>query len=602
MMGKRGVSMVLSQHLIMSKSNTVLMEEKASKLFGAAKMLSSYLKEDFNDLLSFNEIHDLSRKEKILVLNRRLRDFTKLVAQSFPFIGVGYYSKELDAIITYEPSKNSNKVGKSVPDNHLGRQVMAKGKKMVVTGDMVRGNCMACFVPLIRKNKVIGYVWATEPIKEIYKQIRETKRKKSVFTDMKIVIDTLPLVFLSNKIFSDLAISKHEEIVDILKNASFSVNDKINRDICQFIKQIISFLEMAKDYGENILENISAALIIVDPKGKVFFFNESAQWLFKEKDKEKILGRPYYHPLSRFKELGLNEIIKEVFDTGKTYLAQEINYPGQKDKIINLGVCLVKDINKQKIGAMIIVEDISAEKALEQKKKWEKKLATFGELATNLVHEIGNPLTAIKALSQLLPERINDKKFVDRFSREIEKEVERVDKIFKNLFCLIRSSSLRFESTNINAILNEVLFSVEGMVKKQQVNIVRKFSKNLPELIVDKSQIKQVFLNLILNAFHAMPEGGVLEIFTIYERKKSCLKIKFKDNGCGIAHDFLDKVFEPFYTTREDGTGIGLAISCNIIEQHGGYINVESEEGKSSIFTIILPVNSIIEKEDCSEK
>lgn len=595
--------MFLSYHLIMSKSDIAIMKEKESKLFSAAKILSSYLEGDFNDLLSLDEIQNLSRDEKILALNKRLTDFTDLVAQCFPLVGVGYYSKELDAIITYGPSKEyDNKVGQSIPDNHLGREVMAKGKEMVVTGKMVRGNCMACFVPLIRKNKVIGYVWATEPIEEIYKQIRETKQKQSVFTDVKIVIDTLPLVFLSNKIFSDLAVSKHEEIVDILKNVSFSVNDKINRDVCQFIKQIISFLEMAKDYGKNVLENISAALIVVDPKGKVIYWNKSAQWLFEEKDKEKILGRAYYNSLSRLKKLGLNEIIKEVFDTGRTYLAQEINYPGQKDKIINLGVYLVRDITEQKIGAMIIVEDISAEKALEQKKKWEKKMAIFGELAANLVHEIGNPLTAIKALSQLLPERISDKKFVDYFSREIEKEIERVDKIFKNLFCLTRSSSFYFERTDINAILNEVLFSVEGMIEKQQVNIVRKFGKNLPKLIVDKSRIKQVFLNLILNAFHAMPEGGVLEIFTIYERKRNCLKIKFKDNGCGIAHDSLDKVFEPFYTTREDGVGIGLAISYNIIEHLGGYINVESEEGKGSIFTVILPVNSILVGGDCSEK
>jgi len=576
----------------MSKADTAIMEEKASKLFGAAKMLSSYLKGDFNDLFSPDEIQNLSRDEKILALNKRLTGFTDLVAQCFPPVGVGYYSKELDAIITYGPSqKFNNKVGQSIPDNHLGREVMAKGKEMVVTGEMVRGNCMACFVPLIRKDKVIGYVWATEPIKEIYKQIREIKQKKSVFTDLKMTIDILTLVFLFNKMFFDLAGSKYKEIGEILKEIPFS-SDRINGDIYQFVEQIISSFKTIETYSEDILANISAAIIIIDLRGKILFFNESALWLFRKKEKETILGRFYYHSLLGVEELGLKKIIKEVIDTGKTYLAYEIDYPGgENEKIVNLGISLLQGINKQKMGVAIIIEDISAEKALEQKKIWEKKLAIFGELATNLVHEIGNPLAAIKALTQLLPERIDDQKFIDRFVREIKKEVERIDKIFKNLFSFVHSSRLYFKYININTIISEVLFSIEGMAKTHQVEIIKKLEKDLPEVMVDANQIKQVFLNIILNALHAMPEGGILEVCTIYDYEESCLKIKFKDSGCGIARDSLDKVFEPFFTTKENGTGIGLAISYNIIQQHGGFIQVESKEGEGSTFTVVLPVN-----------
>jgi len=595
--------MFLSHHLIMSKADTVIMREKASKLFGAAKMLDSYLKGDFNDLLFPNEISDLSREEKILALNERLTDFTDLVAQCFPLIGVGYYSKELDAIITYGPSQEFNsKVGETISNDHLGREVMVKGKEMVVTGEMVRGNCMACFVPLIRKDKVIGYVWATEPIKEIYKQIREIKQKKSVFTDLKILIDILPLIFLSNKVFSDLVESKYKETVEILKKLSFPSNI-IKRDIYRFVEQIISSFKTIKVYTDNILADINAALIIIDLRGKILFFNESANWLFnKKEEKEAILGRFYYHSLLGFEELGLKKIIKEVVDTGKSYLAYEIDYPGgENEKIVNLGVSLLQDINKQKIGVAIIVEDISAEKALEQKKIQEKKLATFGELATNLVHEISNPLSAIKALTQMLPERIDDQKFIDRFIKGIEKEVERIDTIFKNLFSLVRSPGHYFEYVNINTILNEVLFSMEGMAKTYQVEIIKKFEKNLPEVRADANQIKQVFLNMILNALHAMPEGGILEVCTIYDHKDSYLKIKFKDSGCGIACDSLDKVFEPFFTTKEDGTGVGLTVSYSIIQQHGGFIQVESKEGEGSIFTVVLPAVDI-RKGDCFER
>ncbi len=594
--------MFLSQHLIMSKADTAIMREKASKLFGAAKMLDSYLGGDFNDLLSISEIRGLSREKKISVLNERLVNFTDLVAQCFPLIGVGYYSKELDAIITYGPSQKFNsKVGETISNDHLGREVMVKGKEMIVTGEMVRGNCMACFVPLIRKNTVIGYVWATEPIKEIYKQIREIKQKKSVFTDLKMTIDILTLVFLSNKMFSDLARSKYKEIGDILKEIPFS-SDRIDGDIHQFVDRIIFFLKTIKTYSENILADTSAALITIDLRGKILFFNKSAHWLFNKEEKEIISEGLNYHSLLGFKEFGLKKIIKEVIDTGKTYLATEINYPGgENDKIVNLGISLLQNINKQKMGVVIIVEDVSAEKALEQKKMQEKKLATFGELATNLVHEISNPLAAIKALTQMLPERIDDQKFIDRFIKEIEKEVERIDTIFKNLFSLVRSPAHYFKYANINTILNEVLFFVKGIAKIHQVEIIKKFEKNLPKTMVNVNQIKQVFLNLTLNALHAMPEGGILEVCTIYDHKDSCLKIKFKDSGCGIACDSLDKVFEPFFTTKENGTGIGLAVSYNIIQQHGGFIQVESKEGEGSIFVVVLSTVDV-GKGDCFEK
>lgn len=578
----------------MSKADTAIMEEKASKLSGAAKMLDFYLEGDFNGLFSPNEIRDLNREEKISLLNKKLTNFTDLVAQCFPLVGVGYYSVELDAIITYGPSqKFHNKVGQSISNDHLGRKVMSKRKEMIVTEEMVRGNCMACFIPLIRKSKVIGYVWATEPIKEIYKQIREIKQKKSVFTDLKMTIDILTLAFLSNKIFFDLAGSKDREIGEILKEILFS-SDRINGDIYQFIDQIISSFKTIKTYSENILADIAAALITVDLRGKILFLNKSAHWLFKKEEKEIISGRLSYYSLLGFKELGLKKIIKEVIDTGKTYLATEINYPGgEKNKIVNLGISLLQNINKQKMGVLIIVEDISTEKALEHKKIQEKKLATFGELAVNLVHEISNPLAVIKALVQLLPERINDQNFVSRFIKEIEKEVERIDKIFKNLFSLVRSPDYYFEYTNVDAILNEVLFFIEGMAKARQVKIIKKFEKNLPKTMINVNQISQVFLNLILNAFHAMPEGGILEVCTIYDYKDSYLKIKFKDSGCGIVRDSLDKVFEPFFTTKENGTGIGLAVSYNIIQQHGGFIQAESKEGEGSIFTVVLSVVDI---------
>lgn len=576
-------------NLILSKSDTAILREKVSKLYGAARMLNLYLKGDFDSILSDLKAQYLSRNQKILILNKKLTDFTDLVAKCFPPLGVGYYSKELDAIITYGPSKNFGyHVGKSIPKDHLGREVMEKKKEMIITGDMVRGNCMACFLPIVRKSKAIGYVWATEPVQEIYEQIREATQKKSILTNFKMEMDILPLLF--NNPLSDLIKPKYKEIIKDIPWNSSSLLNTLDKDILIFFRNVLSYLESIKDYSQNILENINYALIIIDLEGKVLFFNKAAYWLFKKKKEKDILDNFYFNVLIGTGELGLKNIVDEVIKTEKTFLKYEVNYPGFDDKkIINMSVSILRDINRNKIGLIIVIEDISDEKKTEQEKIKERKLSAFGELANSLAHEISNPLAAIKALVQLLPEKLEDKKFVNKFVKEVTKEVERIDKIFKNLFTLIQSPRNDFKNINLNNIISEVLFSVEGMAEKNHINIIRRFKRNLPEITADPNQLKQVFLNIIINAFHAMPTGGFLKVFTEYDYKNNFIKVKFVDNGCGVSKNILDRVFEPFFTTKEDGSGIGLSVSYNIVRQHGGFIQLESEGKKGSIFTIVLP-------------
>jgi PAS domain S-box-containing protein len=359
-------------------------------------------------------------------------------------------------------------------------------------------------------------------------------------------------------------------------------------------------LETIQDYGQNILENINSSIIIVDLKGKILYFNKSAYWLFKKKRKEEIIGNFYFNILVGSEKLGLKNIIKEVIKTEKTFLEYEIDYPEfNKQIIINMRVSILKDINKQKVGLVIIIEDITSDKKTGEEKIKEKKLAAFGELANSLAHEIINPLAAIKALVQLLPEKLDDKKFTSRFVKEVTNEVERIDKIFKNLFYVTRSPRNSFKNINLNKIVSEVLFSLEGLAEKKNIQIDRKLKTNLPQIVADTNQLKQVFLNIILNAFQAMPEGGFLKVFTNYDHKNDLVKIMFVDNGYGINKKLLDKVFDPFFSTKEDGTGIGLSVSYNIVQQHGGFIQLTSTEGKGSTFTVVLPCSSGV---NCFEK
>jgi len=215
------------------------------------------------------------------------------------------------------------------------------------------------------------------------------------------------------------------------------------------------------------------------------------------------------------------------------------------------------------------------------------KLAAIGELAANVAHEINNPLTSIIGFVELMKE-YDDIELIKNRLEIIEHESIRARDIVRELLNFARKRPLQLSDVDINSILREVSLLTGTQAKSARVQIIEEYGE-IPKMIGDPNQLKQVFVNLINNAIHAMPEGGRLEIKT--SRIDEEISIIFKDTGTGIPADILPRIFEPFFTTkREKGTGLGLSISYRIIEDHGGRIDVESEEGKGTTFIIRLPV------------
>jgi len=215
------------------------------------------------------------------------------------------------------------------------------------------------------------------------------------------------------------------------------------------------------------------------------------------------------------------------------------------------------------------------------------KLAAIGELAANVAHEINNPLTSIIGFVELMKE-YDDIELIKNRLEIIEHESIRARDIVRELLNFARKRPLQLSDVDINSILREVSLLTGTQAKSARVQIIEEYGE-IPKMIGDPNQLKQVFVNLINNAIHAMPEGGRLEIKTSHIDEE--ISIIFKDTGTGIPADILPRIFEPFFTTkREKGTGLGLSISYRIIEDHGGRIDVESEEGKGTTFIIRLPV------------
>jgi signal transduction histidine kinase len=229
------------------------------------------------------------------------------------------------------------------------------------------------------------------------------------------------------------------------------------------------------------------------------------------------------------------------------------------------------------------------------------KLAAIGELATNIAYEVNNPLTGVLGYAGLLLKADDIPENKKEYLRTIEHETLRAREILKNLLDFSRRKTPQLVKTDIASIIQDTIPLVKGQAKLGNVEILSICPPSLPSVAVDADEMKQVFVNLINNAFFAMPKGGTLTIKCRSDKDvmgKEIVAVDITDTGQGIPVELLEKIFDPFFTTRLDGggTGLGLSISYMIVQNHGGRIEVDSTVGTGSTFTVILPVFESIER------
>jgi two-component system NtrC family sensor kinase len=223
-----------------------------------------------------------------------------------------------------------------------------------------------------------------------------------------------------------------------------------------------------------------------------------------------------------------------------------------------------------------------------------EKLASLGRLASGVAHEINGPLNGILTFSHLLMRRLKDNPELQKELELITREATRVSSIVRGLLDFARESKPQKRPCSINELILHTLSLVERQAVFQNIRIIRNLGPQLPILLLDANQVQQVFMNILLNAADAMPQGGTLTITSNYVPGDSFLQIKFTDTGCGIPEENLTQIFDPFFTTKADkkGTGLGLAVSYGIVDRHRGRIEVQSEVGRGATFTIHLPLEA----------
>ncbi|MBI3008317.1 MAG: PAS domain-containing sensor histidine kinase [Candidatus Omnitrophica bacterium] len=277
---------------------------------------------------------------------------------------------------------------------------------------------------------------------------------------------------------------------------------------------------------------------------------------------------------------------KKTISSGETTIATK-----DKNKVpIGITTSLLKDKEDTLLGVVVTFKDLARIKHMEEQMRRADRLAALGSLAAGVAHEIRNPLGSVKGLAQLLREDLKEGDPKRGYTDVIVKEIDRLNKVVEELLSFARPEESHVESRAINEIIDDALQLAKHDASQSRIEIIRNYDKDLPYVSADSKKLQQAFLNIIFNAFHAMKEkGGQLNITTrLYEDPKF-VEIRFQDTGPGIAPEHINRLFDPFFTTREDGTGLGLTITHQIIDSHGGRISVRSSPGKGASFSVCLP-------------
>ncbi|AWH89094.1 two-component system sensor histidine kinase AtoS [Limnobaculum parvum] len=568
-------------YLVETEGRDALLQEKKIKLSAVTQLLDDALKD------SFKLYPDLPRDQRIAALNKLLAPTTDTITKAFSGVGAGYYNLELDAIITYGPQAlHGNAVGVTIKQDHPGRDVMASGEPLVRWGSQVRGNIMNSMIPIKRDNHVIGYIWANELSNDIARQALAMDLKIITVICIGMLFSIWMIAAFSRRFASDIDTIKSglNELPLNLKTQIPPMKGEMG-EISDSVNSLSRALREAKTLNELIIESAADGVISVDIEGCVTMMNPAAEEITGYQQKE-LIGKPY---AEIFENTNFFSPVLDTLIHGIEHVAQEVDYPGKNRTIqISVSTSQLRNAQGDTVGALVIFTDLTAKKEVQRRIEQTERLATLGELMAGVAHEVRNPLTAISGFVQILKDSETDPQRLE-YTQIILKEVHSINKVIQQLLDFARPRPSLYQKINLNQVINQSLILVKTKGIEARIDFVVKLEEPLSDIEADGELLKQVLLNLLINAVQSIAARGEI-IITTRALSPDWQEITISDNGCGINDEIKTKIFDPFYTTKPSGTGLGLSISHRIITAHDGDITLTSKLNQGTTFTIVLPV------------
>ena len=362
------------------------------------------------------------------------------------------------------------------------------------------------------------------------------------------------------------------------------------------------FEELAdlKSYTDSILESLTSGIITLDLDGRVVTMNPAAE-LLTGLFAAEATGRYCTEIFSHSPEVV--EILMETL-ASRTVVASTslmLRRRNGTSLAIELSTAPLGEAGGKDLGAVGVFKDVTVVHELEAQLRRSDRLAALGTLAAGLAHEIKNPLTSLRTFTRLVSRRFNDERFRQTFERVVPRELERINRIVERLLELARPRRLSLKPVQLPALLERVVELYANQIETKQIMVLREYARDLPTVQGDGEHLYQAFLNLVTNALEAMGTGGRLTLRAGWSEDRDWLsssrrapkrsvKVEIEDTGTGIPPAEADKIFNPFFTTKEGGTGLGLALAHKIIEDHDGSVTFRSSPGAGTTFRLLLPV------------
>ena len=351
-------------------------------------------------------------------------------------------------------------------------------------------------------------------------------------------------------------------------------------------------LSMEKHRAENILESSHNGVITLNAGGFIQSVNRKAEQIL-EIDRKSMLGRSIF-------EIGDDRIEKVL----KVALRKEPR-PGiveaglvrksGEDSILEIVTSSVKRLDEV-TEFIISFRDITESRKSEEMLHRMDMLSSLGQLSAGIAHEIRNPLSGIKLNLQMLSKKIKNPESIEKIADSLE-GIGRINNLIKGVLNFARPAEPKFKQDHLQRVLKDTVSIMKSQLKRKKIRVTMDLPAAVPVIAFDENQIRQVFVNLLLNAMAAMPEGGIIKItgsMDNYEPGKAGLfRLVIADDGSGIRQDILPRIFDPFFTTKPEGTGLGLSIVHKILEQHKATVEVESSDNRGTVFTLTFPLNAV---------
>ncbi|OAT87044.1 ATP-binding protein [Desulfotomaculum copahuensis] len=522
---------------------------------------------------------DASR-EQTQFLNNTLKNFVSANTREFPELEVGFYSYDLHTMIV-----------KGTAGYYLGRRfpVMQEEinrdteKQLMNINGRRDGTVIEIYKPFVLNGQVKGLIWGTENLNLTGIQDKVNAIKHDAYA---VILLSLLLGLGGSVVLIRNFIAGVHNIKAGLRTLERDLNHTLTGgtgefgDIVDAINHLSTQLVKAQKFNEIALASISDAVVAVDNDGLVITANPAAH---------RILGLnagclggsvdEAFPPGAPFPA-----ILRDALNKGELLKEKRLSWTPYEQGTRELLVSTAHLINgrRRTVGAVLNCLDITESIRLQQQVHLQERLAALGKLVAGVAHEIRNPLTSISGYTEYLEKAENPS---PRSWRNINREINRLNMIVEKLLFFARPAEARFVHGNVNSLVETSLqFFLE--TSRDKVTVIRELSPNLPPARMDPAQMEQALKNILFNAYQVMPEGGRLTVGT--GLADGMLYIDISDTGPGIAPADLPHLFDPFFTTRARGTGLGLTITHEIVKAHGGSIEVHSTPGRGTTFRIYL--------------